>query len=96
MKKTLQGKRILVTRPAAQAGKLAEMIGDLGGDPIRFPLLEIGPADDTLPLQRAVAQLDDYALAIFISPNAVIYSVPLILSRRPWPATLQAAGMEHV
>ncbi len=93
MKKTLQGKRILVTRPAAQAGKLAEMIGDLGGDPIRFPLLEIGPADDTLPLQRAVEQLDDYALAIFISPNAVIFSVPLILSRRPWPATLQAAAI---
>lgn len=93
MKKPLQDKRILVTRPAAQAGKLAAMITKQGGQPIRFPLLEIGPAADTLPLHRAMAQLEDYALAIFISPNAVIFSVPLILSRRPWPVTLQAAAI---
>ena len=86
MNKPLQGRRILVTRPAAQAGRLAELISAQGGEPVLFPLLEIGPAVDPLPLQQAIARLDKYALAVFISPNAVDYSVPLVLAHCPWPA----------
>jgi uroporphyrinogen-III synthase len=93
MKQSLQGRRIAVTRPAAQAGTLARMIAEHGGEAVLFPLLEIGPADDPAPLQRAIAQLDDYAIAVFISPNAVDYAVPPILARRAWPATLQAAAI---
>jgi len=95
MKRPLQGRRILVTRPAAQAGKLARLIAAQGGEPVLFPLLEIGPPDDPLPLQQAIARLDDYAIAVFISPNAVEYSVPFVLARRAWPATLQAAAIGH-
>lgn len=91
----LHGKRILVTRPAAQAGKLAQMIVAQGGIPVRFPLLEIGPADDPVPLQQVIARLEIYVIAVFISPNAVEFSVPLILSTRPWPATVQAAAIGH-
>lgn len=93
MNKPLQGRRILVTRPAAQAGRLAELIAAQGGEPILFPLLEIGPAVDPLPLQQAIARLDKYALAVFISPNAVDYSVPFILARRPWPVQVQVAAI---
>ena len=93
MMKPLQGKRILVTRPAAQAGKLAEMIEEKGGEPVLFPLIEIGATDDTSHLQRAITRLDDYSLAVFISPNAVDFSVPLILATRSWPARLQAAAI---
>ena len=93
MKQALQGRRILVTRPAAQADKLAQMIRDLGGEPVFFPLLDIGPADDTQPLQQAIARLDDYKIAIFISPNAVDYSMPHFLDSRFWPASLQAAAI---
>ena len=93
MNKPLLGKRILVTRPAAQAAQLAALIAGQGGEAICFPLLEIGPADDPLPLQKAIGRLDDYALAIFISPNAVDYSVPQILSQRSWPAALKAAAI---
>jgi len=89
----LHGKRILVTRPVAQAGKLAQMIVAQGGEPVRFPLLEIAPADDPEPLQQVIARLDIYVIAVFISPNAVEFSVPLILSTRPWPATVQAAAI---
>jgi len=88
---SLQGKRILVTRPAAQAGKLAQMISAQGGQAVLFPLLEIGPADDPGPLQRAIAQLDDFAVAIFISPNAIDFGLSAILAVRPWPSRLQAA-----
>jgi uroporphyrinogen-III synthase len=93
MNKSLHGKRILVTRPAAQAGTLARMIEQEGGQALRFALLEIAPADDPAPLQRAIAQLGDYAMAIFISPNAVAFSLPQILAAGPWPATLQAAAI---
>ena len=89
----LHGKRILVTRPADQAAPLAQMIVAQGGQALLFPLLEIAAADDPAPLQRAIAQLDDYACAIFISPNAVAFALPQILAARRWPARLQAAAI---
>lgn len=93
MKMPLQGRRILVTRPAAQAGTLAQLIVAQGGSALRLPLLEIDPADDPAPLQQALARLSGYACAIFISPNAVAYSLPQILAAGPWPTTLQAAAI---
>jgi uroporphyrinogen-III synthase len=93
MKQRLQGQRILVTRPAAQAATLAAQIAEAGGEPVLFPLLEISQASDQAPLQLATACLDDYALAVFISPNAVDFSLPSILARRLWPPSLQAAAI---
>ena len=93
MNTALHGKRILVTRPSAQAGPLARAIAAQGGEALRFALLEIAPAADDEPLQQAIARLDDYALAIFISPNAVHFSVPHILAHRPWPPALHAAAV---
>jgi len=93
MNKALQGRRIVVTRPAGQAAGLAQMIAAQGGEPICFALIEIAPADDPQPLQQAIARLDDYAMAIFISPNAVMSSVAKILAQRPWPSTLQAVAV---
>ena len=93
MNRPLQGRRILVTRPAAQAASLARMIAAQGGQAVLFALLEIGPADDDAALRRAIAQLDDYAVAIFISANAAAFSVPQILAAGGWPKTLQAAAI---
>ena len=93
MAKPLHGKRILVTRPAAQAASLAAMIADQGGEALRFPLFDIGPADDLVPLQQAIERFDDYDVAVFISPNAVEFSMPRILANRSWPDTLQAAAI---
>jgi len=89
----LQGRRILVTRPAAQAGALAAMITDMGGEALLFPLIEISAADDPSPLQRAITQLDSYGLAVFVSPNAALFSAPQILAAGPWPSGLQAAAI---
>lgn len=89
----LQGKTIVVTRPLAQAAKLAGLIAGQGGVPVVFPLLDIGPADDSEPLRVAIAGLEQYALAVFISPNAVDFSLPAILAERAWPPGLQAAAI---
>lgn len=87
----LAGRTIAVTRPRVQAAPLAEAIAAAGGTPLIFPLLEISPAADMQPLADAVARIADYALALFISPNAVAYALPAILARGPWPAGLRPA-----
>jgi uroporphyrinogen-III synthase len=89
----LAGKTIVVTRPQAQAAPLAEAIAAAGGTPLLFPLLEISPAADPRPLAEAAARLDSYALAVFISPNAVDYALPVLVAHAPWPATLTPAAV---
>ncbi|PKO87364.1 MAG: uroporphyrinogen III synthase [Betaproteobacteria bacterium HGW-Betaproteobacteria-12] len=89
----LAGRRIVVTRPLAQAAPLAEAITAAGGEPLIFPLLEIAPADDPQPLAEAAAQLAQYAWAVFISPNAVDYALPTLLAYAPWPASLRPAAV---
>ncbi|PKO35065.1 MAG: uroporphyrinogen III synthase [Betaproteobacteria bacterium HGW-Betaproteobacteria-7] len=89
----LAGRHIVVTRPLAQAAPLAEAIEAAGGEPLIFPLLEIAPADDPHPLAEAAAQLERYAWAVFISPNAVEYALPTLLAHAPWPASLRPAAV---
>lgn len=89
----LAGRRIVVTRPLAQAAPLAAAITAAGGEPLVFPLLEIGPADDPQPLAEAAARLAHYTWAVFISPNAVDYALPTLLAQAPWPATLRPAAV---
>lgn len=89
----LAGRTIVVTRPRAQAAALAGAIAEAGGTPLIFPLLEISPATDPQPLLQAVSNLDQYALAVFISPNAVDYALPAILQRGPWPVHLIPAAV---
>lgn len=89
----LAGKTVVVTRPLAQSAPLAEAIAAAGGRPLVFPLLEISAADDHQPLADAVARLGDYALAIFISPNAVDHALPAVLAAGPWPVGLTPAAV---
>lgn len=93
MSAPLQGRTVVVTRPRAQADVLAGMIAAQGGRPVIFPVLEISPADDLAPLRAFAGQLSDYTLAIFVSPNAVDFSLPQLLAHGPWPGTLQAAAV---
>lgn len=74
---------VVVTRPRAQAEPLAARIGELGRQAVVFPLLEIHPLPDPQALVCALANLDTYGMAAFVSPNAVHAA----LSRlgRPWP-----------
>ncbi|MGE5386728.1 MAG: uroporphyrinogen-III synthase [Betaproteobacteria bacterium] len=89
----LAGKVIAVTRPRRQAESLAHLIEAAGGTPLLAPLLEIAPPDDAAPLRQAAERLNDFALAVFISPNAVDYSLPAILAHGPWPAGVRPAAV---
>lgn len=89
----LAGRRIVITRPAGQNERLAEMIRAAGGEPIVFPVIEILDLEDTRALAAAADRLDGYQLAVFISPNAVDKAMNVIRARREWPASVRAATM---
>lgn len=87
----LAGLNIVVTRPREQATPLALGIEKLGGNCIQFPLLEVTALADDLPLRALAARLQDFYLAIFISPNAVRYCMQAIQSAGGLPASVQIA-----
>ncbi len=93
MNLSLAGRRILVTRPKAQATELAAQIAAHGGEAECFPLIEISPIEDWAAFDSAMVRLDAVALLVFISPNAVDFSLPRLLAARTWPRTLQAAAI---
>ncbi|HMD70276.1 MAG TPA: uroporphyrinogen-III C-methyltransferase, partial [Bryobacteraceae bacterium] len=67
----LFGRRIVVTRSSGQAGALRARLEALGAGVIEMPTIEIQPAADYGPLDRAVAQLASYDWLIFTSANGV-------------------------
>lgn len=87
----LVDRRIIVTRPLEQARVLADAIIAQGGSPVLFPVLEIVDLDDLAPLQALAGRLDEFQLAVFISPNAVNKALQVIVARRPWPAQVGVA-----
>lgn len=93
MGKPLTGISILVTRPAHQAEELTGRIRLAGGNPVLFPVLEILDIRDQRPLLNLIARLDEFDLAIFISPNAVNKAMSLIQAKRSLPPTLKVAAV---
>lgn len=89
----LAGRGIVVTRPAHQARGLADLIHAAGGHAIVFPVLEILDAEDLRPLNALIDRIDEFDLAIFISPNAVSKALNLIRARRALPAALRIAAI---
>ncbi len=69
--KPLENKRILITRPRAQAADLCDKLAALGAVPIIFPTIEIAPLEDTSLLDEAIRNLDQYQWIIFTSVNGV-------------------------
>ncbi len=84
----LRGLGVMVTRPAHQAEPLCRLIEAAGGKPYRLPLLKILPPEYP---PSELNRLDEFDLAIFVSPNAVEQGIALIRERRDLPAHLQLA-----
>lgn len=87
MTNTLQGLRILNTRPKDQAAELSSKIRAAGGMVIESPALEIIPTDDSWH-QRLTA-LPTVDSAIFISKNAVLFAFNTLKKHQiHWPDTI--------
>ena len=96
----LAGRHIAVTRPAGQADRLCNEIEARGGTPVRFPVLAIRAVDRPAELQGIAGRLNQFDLAFFVSPNAVLHAMPALLERGPLPPGLVVAtvgkGSERV
>ncbi len=95
MDKPLLRKRIVVTRPQAQAAGFCQKLADAGAIQIRFPTLRIAPIPDTRRLDAALKRLSDYAWIVFTSVNGVAYCwdrLAVVASTR-LPASLRVAAI---
>jgi uroporphyrinogen-III synthase len=64
-------KRILITRPRAQAEDFAQKLRKAGFEPIFFPVIEIQTIENNVALERALSKLECYDWLVFTSVNAV-------------------------
>ena len=88
----LHGLGVLVTRPADQAEKLCEMIEAAHGRPLRFPAMEIVPADDPHIARETFLRLGPESLLLFVSVNAVAHAFPLLPDELPLVLQIAAIG----
>ena len=83
----LFGRRIVVTRAKGQADELSGRLRALGAEVVEIPTIEIRPAADYGPLDRAIENLATYDWLIFTSVNGVRRFVErLDLSATDWRA----------
>lgn len=87
----LLGRGIVITRPREQADALRAAIEARGGRAILFPVLEIVEATDLAPINDVIDRLEEFDIAIFISPTAVDKAMNLIRARRTLPQKLLKA-----
>jgi uroporphyrinogen III methyltransferase/synthase len=80
----LFSKRVLLLRPAHQLASLAHVLRRRGAQPVSFAAIEIAAPPDAGPIERAIDNLDQYALVAFTSDNGV---------RRFWQF-LEASGRD--
>jgi len=89
--KPLARRGIVVTRPAHQSQAFARLIAEAGGRPLLYPAIEIRDIEDLEPFARLIDRLDEFDLAIFVSPNAVERAMGVISARRAFPRGLRVA-----
>jgi uroporphyrinogen III methyltransferase / synthase len=64
-------KRVLITRPQAQARGMSDGLLAAGYEPVFFPVIEIQPMQDNRDLDEALEHLTRYGWIVFTSANAV-------------------------
>jgi len=88
-KPSLDGLRVLITRPQQQAKDLCEMVEDAGGIAIPFPVINIKPIATQNWSNIALAEQD---MIIFVSRNAVTFFIAGIEGDLPVNIQLVAVG----
>ena len=71
----LFGKTVIVTRPLAQAQNICEQLERYQANIVHFPVLRITPSENADLAKKKLQDLSEYSIVIFISVNAVHYSM---------------------
>lgn len=92
MTRPMPTRRVLVTRPRAQALEWVERLQAAHIDAQALPLIGIAAPEDPAPVEAAWQRLARYTLVMFVSPNAADH----FFARRPealaWPAATLAGS----
>ena len=75
---------LVVTRPTQDAASLVDALRARGRRVVALPVIAIEATDDPSKLARTLAQVGDYRLVVFVSPNAIRQSLAHRVG--PWPA----------
>ena len=96
----LAGRRVLVTRPRAQAASLIQQLDAAGAIAIIASTIRVVPPEDRAPLLRAAADMSRFDWVVFSSANAVDAFVAAAAdatgpapARLQWPDSLKAAAV---
>lgn len=93
----LAARHVVITRPAAQAVPLQQLLTAAGATPVSFPLIAIEALADYADFDARVAGLARCDWVFFISTNAVQYGMPRILAQLgALPARLRFAAVGPV
>ena len=92
----LQGCRLLVTRPAGQAGPVIADIARRGGEAMHLPLIDIVPASDPKELQSAVNEAWAFDWIVFTSVNGVNYFCKQMRLQKLDPRALGSAQIAAI
>ena len=85
---------VMVTRPKPQGEVLSEQIRAAGGEVVYFPTIEIKPPEDMALFTQNIQRLDQYDWVIFVSPQSVYQSMPVIKKYWPqFPAKVKVAAL---
>ena len=84
-RRSLWGKKVLITRSRSQVSKLKELLEDLGASPIELPTIQTVPLEDYAKLDAVLDRLAEFSWVFFASANAVdaVFSRPG--NKRAWP-----------
>lgn len=77
----LRGKRIVVTRAQAQAGRLSRKLGELGAQVLELPLIETRPVHEPADVDKVFREIGSYHWLLFTSRNGVQEFFRLFLER---------------
>ncbi len=91
MHRPLQGRRILVTRPRAQAESLCVALEAEGAVPVRFPVIQVEPVPDDQSLRESMTRLAQFQWVIFTSVNGVVHACKH--QEGPFPTDTRAAAI---
>lgn len=71
MPRSVSGKRIVITRAAAQCEVLARELSERGAIPVVLPLVSFAVPEDSAPLDSAITQIERFDWLILTSARAV-------------------------
>lgn len=82
MTKPLFGKKVLVTRPKAASGTIAQKLYSLGAEPVEYPCIEVIPIQNNERFYNACENLNEYGWILFTSRNGVDIFFEYLNSKR--------------